>query len=258
MMSLPRWVILHVPHDATCIPPEVRGQFVLDDGALSQEIIAMTDHCTLDLFATGVPTDQVVRAPVSRLVVDVERFEDDALEPMSALGMGVVYTSTHDLKVLRRPISEEQRQALIATWYRPHHDALALATGRALQEFGRALVIDCHSFPSRPLRYELNQRQQRPQICIGTDAFHTPPALAAALVSAFDGAGFHVALNTPFSGALVPSQYFGHDSRVAAAMIEVRRDLYLDEATGVQRGNFVSIARTIRECLSVALQALAK
>ena len=30
MMSLPRWVILHVPHDATCIPPEVRGQFALD------------------------------------------------------------------------------------------------------------------------------------------------------------------------------------------------------------------------------------
>ena len=64
-------------------------------------------------------------------------------------------------------------------------------------------------------------------------------------------------LNAPFAGAIVPSQYFGKDSHVTSAMIEVRRDLYLDEATGIARADFGRIAQTIRECVSGTLLALA-
>ena len=85
---LPDWVVLHVPHDSTHVPDDVRDQFVLDDLALKEELVRMTDHLTLELFASRVAEYNVVRSPVSRLVLDVERFEDDALEPMSARGMG--------------------------------------------------------------------------------------------------------------------------------------------------------------------------
>lgn len=72
--TLPWWAF-HVPHDSTAIPPEARDQFVLPNDLLAQEILRMTDHHTFDFFALDVPTHQVVRIPVSRLVVDVERFE---------------------------------------------------------------------------------------------------------------------------------------------------------------------------------------
>ncbi len=75
MLPFPEWVIFHVPHDSKVIPAEVRHQFALDDdAALMQEIIKMTDHHTLNLFTHGVPEQQIIRSPVSRLVVDVERF----------------------------------------------------------------------------------------------------------------------------------------------------------------------------------------
>ena len=90
MTDVPPWVVLHVPHDSTHIPADVRNQFSLDDAQLEHELLAMTDHKTLDLFASGVPQAQVIRAPVSRLVLDVERFEDDQFEPMALRGMGAV------------------------------------------------------------------------------------------------------------------------------------------------------------------------
>ena len=113
LLTLPPWVVLHIPHNSTLIPTNVRDQFTLSDAELNDEIKKMTDQHTQDLFGQGVNSSQVVVAPVSRLVVDVERFEDDALEPMSGVGMGVVYTRTHDAKTLRRPISQEERGELL-------------------------------------------------------------------------------------------------------------------------------------------------
>jgi N-formylglutamate deformylase len=89
-----------------------------------------------------------------------------------------------------------ERQALMDAWYRPHHEALALATDRFLRHYGRALLIDAHSFPKLPLPYEVNQCRDRPEICIGTDEFHTPKALESCVVNAFKDAGFTVRLNS--------------------------------------------------------------
>ena len=50
--------------------------------------------------------------------------------------------------------------------------------------------------------------------------------------SAFEKAGFEVAINTPFAGAITPIKFYEKDSRVSSLMIEVRRDLYMNEAAG--------------------------
>lgn len=249
----PGWVIFHVPHDSTWIPDEVRDQFALDDRALQDEILRMTDHHTLELFASGVSEGQVVRSPVSRLVVDVERFEDDRLEPMAALGMGAVYTRTSSLGELRRPLTWSEREKLIRDWYRPHHDRLTRATDAALAQYGRALLIDCHSFPSRPLPYEFDQRPNRPQICIGTDPFHTPETLTAALVGAFEAAGMSTWIDAPFSGSLVPAPHHAQDKRVASVMVEVNRAIYMDEATGARLDGFDVTASLVSICIRDAI-----
>lgn len=130
-------------------------------------------------------------------------------------------------------------------------------TQNLLDRFGQALLIDAHSFPSTPLPYEVDQHSDRPDICIGTDAFHTPSALAAALVQAFQNDGFTVKLNSPFSGALVPIRYYREDIRVTAAMVEVKRDLYINELSGQKNERFAEMAERIQRCVSAAVNAWA-
>ena len=256
ILRYPDWAVLHLPHDAPDIPADVREQFLLDDRELGREVLGMTDHHTADLFGARHAAGRVTRAPVSRLVVDVERFEDDAQEAMAAAGMGAVYTHTSSGGALRRPLDPSEREALLERWYRPHHRRLEQLVEDALRQHGRAVVLDAHSFPSRPLPYERAAPANRPDICIGTDLFHTPTPVCDAFVSTFASKGFRVAVDTPFSGALVPARYYRRDPHVQSVMVEVNRRPYLDEATGLPTKDFAEVAVTVQACCIAALGGL--
>jgi len=209
-------IILHIPHASTVLSTEVK--FLLGQEALAYEVDAMTDHHTDRLF--DLPGAHRCVFPVSRLVVDPERFIDD---PMESIGMGVVYTHTANGEALRA-ISETDRQALINTHYNPHHTALTRMADECLEQHGRCLIIDCHSFPAQSLPYESDLN--RPDICIGTDAFHTQPELEATLVNSFQEYGYSVAINSPFAGSLVPIDFYRKEPRVQSIMVELNRGLY--------------------------------
>ena len=248
--------IVHIPHGSITIPEDLRASFLVDDRALQQELLRMTDWHTEDLF--GLPGLQQIVFPASRLVVDPERFLDDDQEVMAARGMGVIYTRTSGGEPLRVPPGPEERAHLINRFYRPHHRRLSKAVDGALGEHGNALVIDCHSFPSQPLPCDLDQDPARPDVCIGTDLFHTPGWLRDAAISAFqaDGGGLTIGVDRPYSGALVPLDTWGRDPRVLAVMIEVNRGLYLDEATGQPHARYPAIHRLIRDSVSQMIVAI--
>ena len=209
----------------------------------------MTDRYTDELFALPASEAVSVRFPVSRLVVDPERFLDDAREPMASRGMGVIYTHMSDRTPLRDPPSRLERDALIEAYYEPHHAALTRAVRSALEVHGDCLIVDCHSFASRPLPYELDQSPDRPDICIGTDAFHTPEWLRQQAEELFAAGGRSVEIDRPFSGALVPAEFYGRSPHVHALMLEVNRRLYLDEATGEKLAAFPEVAASIQGIL---------
>jgi N-formylglutamate deformylase len=216
-------IILHIPHSSSYIPKEVRDQFILSDSELQKEIELMTDWYTDEIF--DLPDCKKVKFPVSRLVVDPERFQDDNLEPMAKLGMGVMYTHTNDGKKLRRKLSMKEKKNLINTYYIPHHKRLTIAVENMLVRFGECLIIDCHSFPKVPLPYETDLL--RPDICIGTDKFHTPGEMTIEIKKHFERKGLNVVINRPFSGALVPMKFYSKNKRVKSVMIEINRGLYL-------------------------------
>ena len=218
------FVFCHVPHSSTLIPENCRREFLT---ALPPEIGKMTDLYTDDLFDIGA---ERLIFPVSRLVCDPERFRDDEREPMSRVGMGAVYTRCQDGSPLRL-ITAVRREELLREWYDPHHRRLLLMTRRRLALFGRCLIIDGHSFPHEPLPYE-EDKSPRPDICVGTDSFHTPGALAESLESGFRRLGYTVCRDRPFAGAIVPLPLYRQERRVASVMIEVDRSLYMDKAGG--------------------------
>jgi N-formylglutamate deformylase len=246
-----KWVrifmILHIPHASRHIPEALRGQFVLDDHALGEELARVTDAFTDELFES--PGACRVVFPLSRLVVDVERFSNDCDEPMSRVGQGMIYTKTCLGEPLRRELSGEERRHLKSGYYVPHHELLRRAVLEELLSSGKALIVDCHSFPSRPLPCDENHDENLPDICIGTDAFHTPPRLLRAAESAIRGQGYSVGVNSPYSGSLVPSATYRKNPDVRSVMIEVNRRLYMDEKTGAKLPGFKSVKDRIQAML---------
>ena len=75
--------ILHIPHSSVAVPLEIRKSNILSDEDLQHELLVMTDRYTDELFVNAIPDAAKVVFPISRLVVDPERFEDDSQEPMS-------------------------------------------------------------------------------------------------------------------------------------------------------------------------------
>jgi N-formylglutamate deformylase len=251
----PRPVVLHVPHASARIPAGERTSILLGDAPLAAELLALTDAHTDRLFAWAREDGATAFVNrVSRLVVDPERFADDAAEPMAAVGQGAVYTRTSWGAQLRAA-DAAGRARLLAAWFEPYHAALEALVARTLDRFGRCLVLDGHSFATRPLPGEPDQDPRRPDICVGTDPFHTPPSLADALADALSAEGFSVGIDRPFTGSLVPLRWYRQDPRVASVMLEVRRGTYMDEATGAPTPAFGRVAERLRRAWARALPA---
>ena len=251
--GVPRAIVGHVPHASRHVPAAERARLTVDDATLDAELLRLTDAHTDRLFAwiRDLGGTLVVNR-TSRLVVDPERFPDDAAEPMARVGQGAVYTRTTGGAPLRKDDADE-RARLMTTWFQPYHAALTATVEAALAAFGRCLVIDGHSFATVPLPSEAVQVPDRPDVCLGTDAFHTPPALAEALALRLRDAGFLVAVDTPFAGTLVPLRWYGTDARVTSVMLEVRRGLVMDEATGQPIDGFGDVAARLEQAVGLAL-----
>jgi N-formylglutamate deformylase len=250
-------VIFHIPHASTSIPPDVRTGIVLSDEQLAEETMKITDRHTDDLFGSHAQRDDIVLVyPVSRLVVDPERFADDAQEPMTAVGMGVVYTRTSGGIELRQEPSLQERGQLLDTFYHPHHRRFAAAVDMELSRRERAIILDCHSFPARPLPYERDQNPDRPDICIGTDAYHTPAWLTRGVEKCCRAEGVSYDLNRPFAGAIVPLGYYCKNSNVCSIMVEVNRRLYMDEARGTKSESYGACRLLVGRLVTAARAAV--
>ena len=247
--ALPPIMLFHVPHSSVLVPEDIHQQFSVSQEELEHELLLMTDWLTEELYASDVPLTSVVTAQVSRLVVDVERHLVG--DEMEECGMGVIYFSTSNGRQLRRPLSDQEREHLLATYYEPHHTRFTRQVDQILESYGVCLIIDCHSFASHKLPYERQKSENRPDLCIGLDEFHTPEFVANVLVNSFVGSGYSVALNNPFAGSITPTKYF-RDRRLLSVMIEVNRKLYLDENTGMANRNFEEVSRCIRSACQEA------
>jgi N-formylglutamate deformylase len=237
----PTSIIGHIPHTETKIPKECLSRLLCSSAELESEIERLTDWYTDDLYRRiGEGLGVAVVFGANRFAVDVERFEDDSKEIMAQRGMGVLYTHGTQRQQLFAAPSPAERQQLIDTLYRPHHNALTALTGSAISHFGRALFLDCHSFPADPLPYEVFGEDARPDICLGTEPEHTPPGLIDCVQSYVTSKGLSFDLNKPFRGSLVPNGFYG-DARVTAAMIEINRALYLVGNSSVRSENYNAV-----------------
>ena len=249
-------LILNIPHSSSYVPQEdIRKVFLPQadsneqhpastgrDKLIEQELLAMTDWYTDELFDHSI--GKAIIAPVSRLVCDVERFSHDEQESMASRGMGFCYEKGSQNQEIKN-CPPEYRDEILWRYYAPHHIALTDAVESALIRSRSALILDCHSFSPEPLPYEPQQAYDRPDICIGTDEYHTSCNLEIAVEKFFRKRGFTVSLNNPYSGTIVPLRHYRKDKRVQSIMIEVNRGLYLEPGTSDKNDDFLMIMKIL-------------
>ena len=244
-------VILHVPHSSTNIP--LMDGYTVDSNSLASEILKLTDWYTDDLFASE--DDEMVIAEFSRIFCDPERFTDDSQEIMSQYGMGVLYEK-NDEGVDMRKVTPELREKVLNDFYWKHHYNLSKAVDTQLNLFGKALIIDCHSYPGKPLKRDLDKNPKRPDFNIGTDAFHTPKQLIEVSKSFFENAGYTLGIDWPYKDSIVPLEHYNKNKNVKTIMLEINRDLYLKESTNDKSERYLEVKKvtaefikTIKKCL---------
>ena len=137
--------------------------------------------------------------------------------------------------------------------YKEYYGAFTKLVDDSLIKNDKAIIIDCHSFPSVPRVYEPEQELNRPDICIGVDEYHTPKELIEILKVQFEKLGYRVEINTPFAGSIVPMDYYKKDKRVISVMIEVNRKLYMNEETFEKVENFSQISKVISRSVITSL-----
>ena len=211
--------LLHIPHASTHIP-DYTG---FDLEKVERNLSSLTDWATDEIF--NVAGIGKIVTPFSRLFCDVERFPDDA-EPMYRIGRGFFYTKGYDGLELRE-MDTEFKQRVFRDYYQMHHELFFHEVNKRLGQYGVCHIIDCHSFNEEPIG-SLVAHPLSPDICIGTDAYHTPDYLLRYTMNFWTRHGYSVELNNPYSGCIIPSEFYGTEKNVKGIMIEINKRLYMD------------------------------
>jgi N-formylglutamate amidohydrolase len=200
--------------------------------------------------------------PVPRAVIDCNRDEDEldpaAIEgigpapvgPRARHGLGLVPSRTHRHGALwRRPIDRTELTRRIEQAYRSYHQALADGLDGLKLRHGEALLLDCHSMPSR--------RQAQANIVIGDRHGASAESwISAETARIARDAGFTVALNDPYAGGSIVARHGRPGDGVHAVQLEIDRGLYLDRDGRTAGRGFDRLASLIETLATRLGQAL--
>jgi N-formylglutamate amidohydrolase len=240
-------LVFSSPHSGRAYGQDFLAASALDLYSLrSSEDVAVDD-----LFSAatlhGAP---LLRANFPRAFLDVNR-EPYELDPKLFADPLPDYANVRSLRVASglgtiarvvsegRPIYREriplaEGMARIESCYKPYHAMLEGLLERAVERFGIAYLVDCHSMPSRMPTGDA----RRPYEPLNADfvigdrhGSSCDPALSHRVHSRIEAMGYRVARNKPYAGGFITTSYAARSRKRHALQIEVNRALYLDEAT---------------------------
>ncbi len=218
-------VVLNIPHSSTVVPDWAVKDIIIPAPELSSLVDFMTDKDVDEIWGF-VPDENKQVATVSRLVIDTERYRNDEEEAMSLKGMGLYYTHTPDGKQFRTRTEDTYVKCLGI--YDEYHSSLEAKVTKCLDEHGKCILLDCHSFHDY-MNYTGFHPSSFPDVCVGVN--DVVSAEAQLVIDTFKSAGYTVKVNEPFAGSLVPLKYL-NDTRVQSVMIELNRRIYDNNSFG--------------------------
>ena len=251
------------PHSGTWYPDDYRH-------AVDRELLRRGEDTHVEALWQAVPAvgGTLVHAHFPRTYIDANRNLDDldpALlaepwpEPVSPgeksrLGYGLVWRNIRaGVPIYDRQLTVAEVKNRIDSCYRPYHAAVNDAIEQSAARFGGVWHLNLHSMP--------NDAYQRLQIV-------SPHPLADFVLGDRDGKtcelgfvdvverelrarGYSVARNDPYKGVQTIAQ-IGQPARNRHSMqIEIRRPIYMDEATRERNAGFAQVQEDLTALLHV-------
>jgi N-formylglutamate amidohydrolase len=242
-------LVVACPHSGRYYPPELLAASRLDQFGLRR-----SEDAFVDILFGDAPTHgaSLLVSEFARAFVDVNRSMDEldpkliegsffrGTNPPSErvkAGLGVVpRTVGEGILIYKGTMTRQAADARIREVHVPWHEAIEAHMTRALELTGVALLLDCHSMPSRA------SGQPACDIVVG-DRFgdSCAPVFANSAISFLRAQGLHVARNNPFAGGYSTSRHGQPLQRRHAMQIEINRSLYMVEGTLKLRPEFDEI-----------------
>ncbi|MEP1229777.1 MAG: N-formylglutamate amidohydrolase [Litorimonas sp.] len=251
-------IIFASPHSGNVYPESFVQNSQLDISQLRRNEDMFIDKLFAPAFIAGAP---LLSAQFPRCFVDVNRASDELPQEWSdtptepsartQAGIGVIPTHINDaLPIYTQDLTKAEAQARLTHLYHPYHKALRGIIDEALDAFGQALLIDCHSMPGfGPMG------ARRPDIILG-DKFGQSchPATLTMIKSLFQKSGYSVVINHPYAGGFVTSHYGRPSTGIEAIQIEINRDLYLNSVTFTPKRGYEKLANDIKHIITQIIQ----
>jgi hypothetical protein cdivTM_03523 len=236
-------LLIHIPHASLCLPPDFWRDVMVGREVIKYNLRFMADY-KVDELARDIDCHKVT-ARYSRLYCDVERFRNDADEPMARLGMGAVYTHLPGGAQYRQ-VTSERREEIIRQAYEPHHVQLNKLSQKIVAQYGSCMMIDLHSYSNDLVRKVFGYTENLPDICLGYDDEWFSGNDALKLKSYIEQLGYSCALNYPYAGALVPMDFYrDRTPGLRSVMLEINRRVYLEGET-VREESVSDISKIIK------------
>ena len=249
-------IVFNSPHSGRVYPRAFLESSRLDASEIRRSEDLYVDELFAEAPAFGAPLQ---RAFFPRAFLDVNRepFELDprmfsgplpahvnAVSPRVAGGLGTIpRIVAENMPIYQGPLSVEDGLSRIEWIYRPYHRSLKGLLQETRNQFGRSVLVDCHSMPGT---VSAGNHRRRPDFVVG-DRYGTSASadIAYAAISILEGMGFSTAYNKPYAGGFITEHYGRPAAGSHALQIEISRRLYADEASLQKKPEFIAVKQAI-------------
>jgi len=174
----------------------------------------------------------------------------------SRLGFGLVWRNLQaGVPLYDRKLTVAEVKHRIDSCYLPYHAALAQAIEDTVQRFGAVWHLNLHSMPNDAYeRLQIRSAHPLADFVLGDrDGTTCEPAFVDLVERQLRTRGYTVARNDPYKGVQLIARIGQPARRRHSLQIEIRRPVYMDEATRERNAGFAQVQKD----LSAVTQVLA-
>ncbi len=260
-----------------CDSPHSGTDYPADYGhAVARELLRRGEDTHVEALWEAVPAvgGTLLAAHFPRTYIDANRNVDDLdpdlldgpwPEPLNPgektrLGFGLVWRNVRaGVPIYDRRLTVAEVRHRIDAYYLPYHAALARCIEDSVARFGAVWHLNLHSMPNDAYqRLQIDSPHPLADFVLGDrDGTTCEPAFVDLVERELRARGYTVARNDPYKGVQLIARIGQPAQQRHSLQVEIRRPLYMDEATRERNAGFATLQRDLGE-LAATLAAYVK